>query len=369
VTAGQQTGARLASLDAVRGFAVLLVVGYHASFRFPASANDFVAGFIRSIGWIGVDVFFALSGFLIAGILLRTRDRGREAIVEFFRRRVFRIVPLYLLAVATYLIVSLIVGHELEALPNLWMTALLLNGWVIPFLGVENVPYTIAWSLSVEEFSYVALGIAAAFSRKAILRTIGIFLIGAVVVRWLMLGTEVIDIALIYYFVPARLDSIALGALGAVGVYGPLSGGRWSSWLGGSAVLGLMILFQWAPVGGWFLPAVGYTVFGLVAAIWVAQLASVQQTIASPVTRMLAAVGEVSYFIYLFHMFVLDAVRMAASEVLGINFSFWPALLLSVLLVYFAARVSWRFFEAPLIARGRRKQGRSAASAGTGASP
>lgn len=356
MTANQDPGARLLSLDAVRGFAVLLVVAYHASFRFTAGADDVVAGFVKSVGWIGVDLFFALSGFLIAGILLRTHQRGRAAVSEFFRRRVFRIVPLYLVAVATYLVSSLALGHELDTLPNLWMTALLLNGWVIPFLGVENVPYTIAWSLSVEEFAYIALGIAALFSRATILRTIGLFLVVALAVRWLALWTGAIEAGSLYYFVPARLDAIALGALGAVGAYATFARSNKSCWIGGAVVVGLMVVFQWLPVGGWALPAVGYTIFGLAAAIWVAQLASKPSAVVLPTTRVLAAFGEVSYFIYLFHMFVLDAVRISAEALLGFELPYWPALLVSVVLIYVAARLSWRYFESPLIARGRRSR-------------
>lgn len=343
---------RLPALDAVRGLAVMLVVGYHASFRFPAAVGDPVAGFLRSVGWIGVDVFFALSGFLIAGILLR--DHGRSSVAVFFRRRFFRIVPLFAVAVLTYLVASLAFGHEIESLSRLWMPALMLNGWTIPFLGVDAVPYTIAWSLSVEEFAYVALGVAAIFARRAIVATICGFVVVALAVRWWALASGAIEPALLYYFVPSRLDSIAFGAFGALGVYAPMQRMRHAARVAGGVVVAMMIAIQWAKPGALFLPAAGYTLFGLACAIWVSTLAALPQPSIGKLVQALARLGEVSYFIYLFHMFVLDGVRVVSQWALGAPLSYWPALLVCTALIYSAARVSWRCFELPLIRLGRR---------------
>ena len=84
--------ARMPELDAVRGAAALLVVLYHLR----QDGGDWVTrAFSAALrpGWLGVDVFFVLSGFLITRILLGTRERP-DYYRDFFRRRFFRIVPL-----------------------------------------------------------------------------------------------------------------------------------------------------------------------------------------------------------------------------------------------------------------------------------
>ena len=344
---------RLLALDAVRALAILLVIGHHAAYRFIGSKDDVVAAFLRSVGWIGVDVFFALSGFLIVRILLR--DAAAHDIAGFFCRRFYRIVPIFAVALVVFAIGALITGQESGILHRLWMPALLLNGWLIPFFGVDQVQYVVAWSLSVEEFAYIVLGLCALASRKSLWRGVVTFLLIAVMVRWSVLASHAFKAEYLYYFVPARLDAIAFGGLGAFGVYDRLLRYRYCSWLAGLTTVGLMVAFQWTPVNGWVLPGIGYSVFGLVCGIWVSSLGVGAPKPTGLFIRAIAPLGKLSYFIYLFHLFALEAVRKLSSNLLGFEISFWPGMLLATALCFIAARISWRYFEAPLIRLARNR--------------
>jgi peptidoglycan/LPS O-acetylase OafA/YrhL len=89
----ESTSSRLAGLDGLRGWAVIAVVAFHS-------------GILRA-GWVGVDVFMALSGFLITGVIVRELDTdGRLRLGAFWRRRVRRLVPALLLTLALIAIVT-----------------------------------------------------------------------------------------------------------------------------------------------------------------------------------------------------------------------------------------------------------------------
>lgn len=343
------SGARLQALDAVRALAILLVIGHHAAQRFVVDPADPIAGVFKRGGWIGVDMFFALSGFLIATILIRDSNRGD--ISGFFVRRAYRILPLLLVAVIVYAVGSIATGFESELLPRLWISALMLTGWAIPWLGVDGIPYTITWSLSVEEFAYVVLGLSAWRSHGALRAALAIFLVVALLTRFLVVGGQFFPLDRLYFFVPARLDAIAFGALGAFGAFAWLGRLRGGAWATGLVTVALVIAFSNLRIDGLFLPLAGYALFGLACAAWVATLAHTGAGTGAAWVAPLAAFGKVSYFLYLFHLFFIEAVsRLSVLLGWGVP-GFWTGMLLSASACYLAAWISWQVFEYPLIRR------------------
>src|SRR2546423_1538207 len=147
---------RSASLDVLRAAAIFLVLGNHVgsltSHRFPWLRN-FVEAWIRG-GWVGVDLFFVLSGFLVSGLLFREYQRsGTLDVPRFLWRRGMRIYPAFwTLLLATWL------GFRWFGLPHTSGNALLAE-----LLFVQNYAsgmWNHTWSLAVEEHFYVALPLA-----------------------------------------------------------------------------------------------------------------------------------------------------------------------------------------------------------------
>ncbi len=140
----------LPGLDHLRALAIVLVFVYHYGlFAHPAWIES-----IGAFGWIGVDLFFVLSGYLIADQLFRTQARtGTIGLRTFYLRRAFRILPAYSVMVALYFLFPLI--QERATIAPLWkFTTFTLN------LGLDlrhHGTFSHAWSLCVEEHFYLFL--------------------------------------------------------------------------------------------------------------------------------------------------------------------------------------------------------------------
>ena len=137
------------ALDGLRGVAILLVIIYH-NFNFINQSQ---------FGWLGVDLFFVLSGFLITTILLN--DAGSPHFLKnFFIRRILRIFPLYFLCLIIFLILFPFLGLYKKELSffiaNQWWLWTYLQNWLYSlFLTDDAKMLTHLWSLAVEEQFYL----------------------------------------------------------------------------------------------------------------------------------------------------------------------------------------------------------------------
>jgi len=210
----------IAALDGVRAIAILMVIVYHALNGLPAmtsSQNVFLNVFEQ--GWVGVDLFFVLSGFLITGILMDVRTPV-HALRNFYARRALRIVPVY----AAFLLFSLWIAPRIgtmhvEEVAQLRSTQLwywtysqnilvALHSW-----QATSFPLAHLWSLSVEEQFYLLWPFAALLLSPVALRRTAV---GCIV------AAEVFRLAFIllgaggqfnFVMLPCRMDSLAAGAL------------------------------------------------------------------------------------------------------------------------------------------------------------
>jgi peptidoglycan/LPS O-acetylase OafA/YrhL len=221
-------GGRIPALDGVRGIAILLVLVFHFTMYGPHSLTlasaDRVFHRLSQAGWIGVDLFFVLSGFLITGILYDAR-RKDHYFRDFYARRILRIFPLYYgsLILFTFVLPYLFSGHPALESPRedaVWYWTYLANlriaaeGW--PELG------TIAhfWSLAIEEQFYLVWPVVVlVFGRRELMRVCVACFFFALAFRvgFLWGGYEEASFVL----TPARMDSLAAGGLLALLVREP----------------------------------------------------------------------------------------------------------------------------------------------------
>src|SRR5262245_8501762 len=172
---------RITELDGVRAIAVGLVFLNHFG---PTKTVPWL-DFVYRLGWIGVDIFFVLSGFLVTAILLNTLTDREGYFRNFYARRSLRIFPLYYLLLTGSLLIMLVAkeGSALRDMQAVWGSPL----WLYAYLGnvmtaVTNVSppsyFVPMWSLHVEEQFYFVLPLLVLYLRRAHLTRV---LIAAVV--------------------------------------------------------------------------------------------------------------------------------------------------------------------------------------------
>lgn len=352
---------RLVPLDALRGIAIALVILHHVGLRFPDMARGWFGNFLVAIGWAGVDMFFAISGYLITTILLRSFESG--ALRAFYLKRFFRIVPLYLLALLVFAAASFLTGNDREVLGRLWMNALFLTAWVIPFFGENGVPYTITWSVSVEEFAYLLFGAITLLGAHRFRLSLYWITVAAFAIRVISIGWFAFEPITLYYFAPGRIDAIATGGLAAIAAPSSvrrLSVSPWIPWLVWVATVGVLsILHREDPL----VATLGYTLIAFASAWLVLSIANLPKRKSGVVTAWIAKLGLVSYFVYLFHGFVIGAVFRFLPALWSSYLNVWVLAIATLLLIYPPAWLSWKFLEYPLIKTGRRIASRETVSA------
>jgi peptidoglycan/LPS O-acetylase OafA/YrhL len=208
-------GARyIPALDGIRGLAIIWVVFHNATAMplAPSSRLLHVLPLLANMGWIGVQLFFALSGFLITGGLLDTRG-APHYFRNFYAKRALRILPLYYTVLLLILVLVPRVLTPAAPFSSHGQAAL----WLFTANWIQSVPYGFAhfWSLAVEEQFYlfwplVVWGVA---SRQLLSACLWIA-VGALLLRC-GLAAYGAESWTLYVNTACRMDALALGAAGA----------------------------------------------------------------------------------------------------------------------------------------------------------
>lgn len=341
----------IAELDGLRGIAILLVIVH----RFwPRSATGPWAD-AAGAGWIGVDLFFVISGFLIAGILLDTRGEPGY-FRNFYARRILRIFPLYYLFVGGVLVAfSGSAEFREHSGSPIWYLVHLGN---MPEAMLDNdVPYWLApvWSLAIEEQFYLTFPLVVAVVRPERLgRVLVAMIIAAPLIR---LGTMLAAPErerIQYLFTLCRLDTIAVGCLLAV-IFRSVDLEKWRVPIVRSAAVIVCVAALFAldtgldrttPLGR----TLGYTVVAFACASVVALVVLFREQHETAALRFapLAYLGKLCFGLYLLHR-PADTIVSAAAAKVGLgDHQLWllPAkLALAVVL----ATISWRLLERPFL--------------------
>jgi peptidoglycan/LPS O-acetylase OafA/YrhL len=138
-------------LDHLRAFAIIFVFFYHYGRLFP---HPEWTNTISDFGWSGVDLFFVLSGYLIASQLFQKISRQQKiSLKEFFTKRFFRIIPAYIVVVTVYFLFPF--THEREALAPFWKYLTFTQNIALDIKTQGTFSH--AWSLCIEEQFYLLL--------------------------------------------------------------------------------------------------------------------------------------------------------------------------------------------------------------------
>lgn len=327
-------------VDGLRALAVLAVVLFHAQLV-PLSG-----------GFVGVDVFFVISGFLITGILLREQAQGTFALARFYARRARRIGPA-LLAVALACVPAALLTMDGAQLHAFWrvLAGVAVGGsnFVLAAttgyfdLPSEDQPLLHTWSLGVEEQFYAIFPLL-------------LLVLAPLRRRWQALGLAALGLASLalaewgwrrhaqsnFFLAHGRAWELLAGAIGAFAAARasalPRIAREWIAAAGMALVLAsFVVLHPFTPTpSARLVPAVAGTAALLLCAqrdTWVGRGLAL---------RPLVALGLVSYSAYLWHQPLLAFARLALATPLSLA---WRGAL--VVLAFVLAALTWKFVEQP----------------------
>jgi peptidoglycan/LPS O-acetylase OafA/YrhL len=301
---------KMPELDSVRGLAILMVLFYHGfATRQNADAfSGFPKLFVRFVspGWTGVNLFFALSGFLITGILLDSKHHPHYY-RRFYLRRALRILPAYyVLLILLALLGRYGMQGENVSFAFLGLSAIYLAN-VTGFFGIP-MQFGILWSLAVEEHFYL---LWPAIVRNVSRQTVGMLAIVIAVASTLarvVASRMGYDVFAHYTWLVA--DGLAFGSLLAVLMRGPWGTRKGLQLISLAAVLGSIALVLidaliHRPLAGGALHITALNLLCM-AAVGIFLLVGTSAWSFLVHHRILTLFGEISYGLYLLHMLIFN---------------------------------------------------------------
>lgn len=338
-------------LDGVRGIAIILVLLVHV--------NNWPRG-----GFIGVDVFFTLSGFLITTLLLEEwRARGTVSLRDFYARRALRLFPAVIVLLAAYSVFALVAGGPFLStrLAGVGYGLTYVSNWPQAFgLAFPEQELGFLWTLAIEEQYYLlwpSLLLLALHVGRLSPRRLIVAILCVVVAVWIwriVLVDAGVEGRRIYFGTDTRLDQLLLGAaLAAWFVRRSASAaGSLALRLGGWAGVAFLTWRLFDPVyfRGWY-PTVGLAAIAMASAAIIACVVTNSSSVLGWVLnwRWLRWVGALSYSLYLWHV---PAIRVVENSPLGQ----WtiPRILGGIALSFVLAAASYRYVEQPFLRRRKR---------------
>ncbi|HEX2948372.1 MAG TPA: acyltransferase [Armatimonadota bacterium] len=373
-------------LDGLRGIAILLVLSVHLG--------------LNSFGWVGVQLFFVLSGFLITRILLANRGKTlRDYLLNFYWRRSLRIFPLYyafiVILTVLYFASTFVRNNLMQGYPHDWPLVFL---YQVNFLRTTHDPpgcYAHFWSLAVEEHFYLIWPLLVyCLSKRSLQRTIILLIIACPIIRgiipllcthgalWFVPGREGVSV---YVTTLAQFDAFAFGAalclfdFSKLKVKEVLIAAFAVIIIAGAIFLklntGIFSLSSYFATMGFpphsidhYQHIVGYTLLNAFFAALVISTVRSERLNRTLAWRPLTFLGMISYGVYVYHPVIQEFIAQTHGKVdrqffqSGTNFH--PILgFISLALVLTIATISYYGFERRFLAlKDRWKTGRAVTS-------
>jgi peptidoglycan/LPS O-acetylase OafA/YrhL len=333
---------KIPQLDAVRGLAVLWVL-LHNTNQSPSRYLHWIS----DRGWMGVDLFFVLSGFLITGILLDAK-KSEEYFKNFYARRCLRIWPLYY-ALLLFMFVVVPVwrpaeGHavfEPRSSPW-WAFPIFLQNFLLPIPTMATGALGVTWSLAVEEQFYLVWPLVVRFFDESQLRKTAIAVICVSPLLRFHLSLHHVNI---YSNTFCRLDGLMAGALLAVTVrsvsFFPTKF-LTRAWIILLVSAPIALAIDMAFHAQWII--FSFTALASVSFVYLALFSTQKWLHAVLTARFLVYTGTISYGIYLLEKIPLDAARSFHLDQHQLL-----ALPITAAVTYAMAIVSWNVLERPLL--------------------
>ena len=332
---------RIPQLDAVRGVAILVVMMHNIGLKYPLFHSQQLFG----DGWMGVDLFFVLSGFLITGILVDTQQ-SEGYFKNFYVRRCLRIWPLYYsLIFFMFVIVRFLNRSEFHAVLQQsspwWAYPLFLQNFVGPISTNAAGPLGVTWSLAIEEQFYLVWPVVVRFCSLKQLRRVAIVEICISPALRYYLSLHHVNL---YTNVFCRLDGLMAGALLALLVRSDnFVAAKWlkRAWI--ALVVGAPLAFLTAHYNlGWIVYS--FTALASAAFVYVSMFSSQKWLQAVMTNRFLIYTGIISYGLYLLHKIpsgMVETLHLDRHPFVPLPFIFVTSFVLAAL--------SWNLLERPFL--------------------
>jgi peptidoglycan/LPS O-acetylase OafA/YrhL len=354
---------KLHGLDHLRTLAISWVFFFHyQSSDFPDWILD-----IKDFGWVGVDLFFVLSGFLIARQLFaELKSTNKVDVKQFFIKRFFRIIPVYLVVVAIYFLIP--VFREKESLPALWRFLTFTQN-----LGLDpsiNGTFSHAWSLCVEEQFYflfplvILLSVYLNIAKKGVCILLAFFLFTSLfrLYLWYDYMEPLIKsdgkygdfwITWIYYPTYTRLDGLLTGiSIAGLFVFYPALKEKITKYSNLLLLTGILILngayFVCQPRVGFNANIFGFPLIAIGFGFVVLAAISPGCVLYKFKSRLTSSIAILSYSVYLIHKAVRHLCFLYFGK-MGLDEESYWMLLLSIIFTIIGALILRYSIEKPFL--------------------
>ena len=321
-------------IDGLRAIAILLVIIFHA---FPK--------FLRG-GFIGVDIFFVISGYLITGIILKGLNRDNFSLLEFYSRRIKRIFPALIVVLSFCLIAGwyVLLADEYEALgKHIAAGSIYISNFVLQSeagyfdTDVELKPLLHLWSLAVEEQFYLFFPLLLILSHRLRINALGVIIIGFAISFALNVSQITDKPSEVFFYPQSRIWELLIGsAVAYISLQTHLLKARTQNIANFLSLFGLaLILFAWVyldskkiffPYYWALLPTLGATCL-----ILAGDRAWFNRTILA--SKVAVFIGLISYPLYLWHWVLLSFIHITEVEK--------PKPLLKTALLFLSLFLAW----------------------------